>query len=107
MRIQIAKMTAQLESLVQQETDLVQQLAPYQALVSPFRRLPHDILRMIFLACLPYDHIPIIDFWQPPLLLTQISSRLRWVAFTTPRLWAAIDIPILAPCLTEWLDGRD
>ncbi len=87
---------------------LTEEIAPYRMILdSPFRSLPDDVLRQIFLACLPRDYVPTIDFRQPPLLLTHISSHLRQVAFTTPRLWTAINIPILVPCLTEWLDGRD
>ncbi|KJA22983.1 hypothetical protein HYPSUDRAFT_201786 [Hypholoma sublateritium FD-334 SS-4] len=108
MRIEVMKIREQLENLVQKETILAQEIAPYRMILhSPFRSLPDDVLEVIFLACLPNDHIPVIDFRQPPLLLTQISSHLRRVAFGTPRLWTAIDVPILAPCLTQWFDGRD
>ena len=97
-----------LENLTQKETILTREIAPYRMILdSPFRSLPDDILEQIFLSCLPHDYIPVIDFRQPLLLLTHISGRLRQVAFATPRLWAAISIPIHAPCLTEWLDGRD
>ncbi|KJA14987.1 hypothetical protein HYPSUDRAFT_122398, partial [Hypholoma sublateritium FD-334 SS-4] len=84
---QISQLKQQLESLVQKETIMVQEVAPYRALLSPFRRLPDDILREIFLHCLPNDYIPVIDFRQPPLLLTHISRHLRQLALTTPRLW--------------------
>ncbi|KJA24123.1 hypothetical protein HYPSUDRAFT_122089, partial [Hypholoma sublateritium FD-334 SS-4] len=88
MRTEIAKIKEKMESLVRKETTLTQEIAPYRVILdSPFRSLPDDILRQIFLACLPDAYTPVIDFCQPPLLLTQISSHLRRVAFTTPRLW--------------------
>ena len=45
-------------------------ISPHQAFVSPFRRLPNDILREIFLACLPTEHNPTLDVQHAPLLLT-------------------------------------
>ncbi len=103
----IARKRKELDDLIWYEETLELEMAPYQALLSPFLQIPNEILGMILLACLPDEHTPVVDIHQPPLLLTRISSRLRRVALSTPGLWTAINIPIVSPCLTGVDDGRD
>ncbi|KJA24820.1 hypothetical protein HYPSUDRAFT_135483, partial [Hypholoma sublateritium FD-334 SS-4] len=74
---------------------LAADMEPSRALLSPFRRLPDDIISEIFVGCLPVHHNPVIDPRQPPLLLSLISRRTRSIALATPRLWAAIHIPVI------------
>ncbi len=103
----IETLQEELNGLISRKEDLALKVAPYQALLSPFRQIPNEILKEIFIDCLPNEHTPVIDIREPPLLLTQISSHLRQVALTTPRLWTAIRIPLVLPCLTKWRDGRN
>ncbi|KJA17155.1 hypothetical protein HYPSUDRAFT_206426 [Hypholoma sublateritium FD-334 SS-4] len=63
--------------------------------LSPFLRLPLDVIREIFAACLNPETNPTMSKKEAPTLLTQISSGLRRVALATPELWAAIHIPII------------
>ncbi|RXW14780.1 hypothetical protein EST38_g11071 [Candolleomyces aberdarensis] len=64
----------------------------HRALISLFRRLPDDILREIFLHCLPPHRNPAMCTADPPLLLTRVCGRWRQVAFSTPRLWTSLHI---------------
>ncbi|KAJ7129083.1 hypothetical protein C8R46DRAFT_682954 [Mycena filopes] len=85
------------------------------ALVTPARRLPEDIIREIFLACivpLPWRwHHPGMSTKKAPLLLCQICSTWRRVALSTPRLWSSLHINVLgnskmaelASAATTWL----
>ncbi|KAF9009931.1 hypothetical protein BDQ17DRAFT_1222300, partial [Cyathus striatus] len=66
----------------------------YQALISPARQLPRDILEEIFLACLPTDRNPCISAAEAPILLTHICSSWRSIALSLPRLWSAIHIAL-------------
>ncbi|ESK88759.1 hypothetical protein Moror_17147 [Moniliophthora roreri MCA 2997] len=70
----------------------------HRALLSPIRRVPSDILREIFVQCLPKDHLPTHNIHQAPLLLTGICRSWREVAITTPRLWNRIHIVFRYPC---------
>ncbi|KAI3602748.1 hypothetical protein WG66_008108 [Moniliophthora roreri] len=67
------------------------------ALLSPIRRVPSDILREIFVQCLPEGHLPTHTIHQAPLLLTSICRSWREVAITTPRLWNRIHILLRYP----------
>ncbi len=63
--------------------------------MAPFLRLPDDIVREIFAACLDLETYPTMSKKEAPTLLTQISSSLRWIALAAPELWTAIHIPII------------
>ncbi|ESK88761.1 hypothetical protein Moror_17149 [Moniliophthora roreri MCA 2997] len=69
----------------------------HRALLSPIRRVPSDILREIFVQCLPEDRLPTHNIHQAPLLLTGICRSWREVAITTPRLWNRIHIWLRYP----------
>ncbi|KAJ7168744.1 hypothetical protein C8R46DRAFT_1092492 [Mycena filopes] len=74
------------------------------ALISPFRRLPEDVVAEIFAASLPSDRNAVMSGTESPLLLCRISQAWRALALSTPRLWASLHIPVPAgdmPQLTE------
>ncbi|KAJ7181512.1 hypothetical protein C8R43DRAFT_969406 [Mycena crocata] len=73
---------------------LKQFIDAHLALLSPVRRLPEDILRSIFVACLPSTRNPALSGSESPLLLSQICSFWRKIALSTPRLWASIHIVV-------------
>jgi hypothetical protein len=63
----------------------------YQAVLSPVRLLPPELVRKIFLFCIgnsPAEAPPLPD--TPPLSLTQICSGWREVALATSELWKNI-----------------
>ncbi|KDR66315.1 hypothetical protein GALMADRAFT_217157 [Galerina marginata CBS 339.88] len=66
----------------------------HRGLLSPFRRLPNDILVAVFLFCLPESNNAIMDINEPPLLLGRICRRWQFVAYHTPRLWATLHVPV-------------
>ncbi|KAL0568736.1 hypothetical protein V5O48_013245 [Marasmius crinis-equi] len=76
----------------------------HRALTSPMRRMPNDILREIFVRCLPIDALPARDLLEAPLLLTTICRLWREVAITTPTLWNSIDIQLPTVLRHELLD---
>ncbi|KAJ7312512.1 hypothetical protein DFH08DRAFT_943647 [Mycena albidolilacea] len=67
-----------------------------RGILSPLRRMPPELLREIFSWALPSNaealDVGRFDIGQAPWLLTQISSRWRAIALSTPSLWSRIAI---------------
>ncbi|KJA21406.1 hypothetical protein HYPSUDRAFT_42054 [Hypholoma sublateritium FD-334 SS-4] len=82
----IRSMKEKLRILEREEETLLEAAEPYKRILSPFRRLPEDIIREIFSACLEPGRNPTMSNRNAPMLLTQISSGLRQIAITTPVL---------------------
>jgi len=67
----------------------------HNIILSPLRRLPPDVLHEIFWHCLPTHRNSIMASSEAPLLLTQICSSWRSIAFASPRIWSKLHIPLL------------
>ncbi|KIK67566.1 hypothetical protein GYMLUDRAFT_877971 [Collybiopsis luxurians FD-317 M1] len=80
------------EFLVAERSTVHRYIRSHQALLSPMRGLPAEILSEIFLHCLPLDRNPVRSMREPPLLFTRVCRRWRDVALNTPRLWTRIHI---------------
>ncbi|KAJ7681893.1 hypothetical protein DFH06DRAFT_283797 [Mycena polygramma] len=91
---ELARLDTMRNEISGKQRDLQQFIDMHQALVSPARRLPEDVLRSIFMACLPPTRNPAIIGQEAPFLLCQICRAWRSVALATPRLWAAIHIVV-------------
>ncbi|KAF5316823.1 hypothetical protein D9619_006889 [Psilocybe cf. subviscida] len=108
---QIDKLQSELQEAIQKLEDekrtLTNHFAVYLNIVSPMSRLPEDILRDIFILCLPHERQATMSNTEAPILLTQVTSRWREVAVTTPRLWASIHIviPSTAPAFDSAYDS--
>ncbi|KAJ2930328.1 hypothetical protein H1R20_g6785, partial [Candolleomyces eurysporus] len=78
----------------------------HSALLSPIRRVPNDILSLIFLACLPNNsparRLTKLSGYHPALVVSHVCHRWRELSFNTPLLWNVIDIHIPRP-----LDPRE
>ncbi|KAJ7117467.1 hypothetical protein C8R44DRAFT_790783 [Mycena epipterygia] len=71
--------------------DIDEQLLKYKAALSPLRRMPTELLSLIFTFALllPCDTLEA----DPPLwTLGQVSSRWRTVLLSQPRFWAKVDL---------------
>ncbi|KAF7300182.1 F-box domain-containing protein [Mycena kentingensis (nom. inval.)] len=66
----------------------------HEALISPARRAPDDVLREIFLHTLPPSRDVALSADEGPLLLASICHRWREVALATPRLWSSMHIVV-------------
>ncbi|KAF5310995.1 hypothetical protein D9619_007921 [Psilocybe cf. subviscida] len=72
---------------------LCNRIAAQKAYVALVRRLPDDILREIFVRCLPMNSNPsIMTPHLGPTLLTHLCSRWRNLSHSTPELWARLCI---------------
>lgn len=100
------KLIVELKAQVKEAKSRVRQ---YQAVLSPCRRLPPDILGEIFLR------IPLRKSWHDASYYQDVVRRLvlvcrRWrdAALATPRLWSTLEIivkksPLKVDALTTWL----
>ncbi|KAJ6583933.1 hypothetical protein DFH09DRAFT_1308650 [Mycena vulgaris] len=55
----------------------------HNALISPIRRLPSDIIGEIFIACLPTDRYAVISAHEAPLLLSRVCHAWRTISMST------------------------
>ncbi|KAJ7111850.1 hypothetical protein C8R44DRAFT_882897 [Mycena epipterygia] len=102
---------ARMQGLLDQCQRLRESMEAHQALVSLARRLPEDIIREIFLACLPSSRNAVMSAREAPLLLGQVCSSWRKIAFSTPQLWSSLHVvvpnvsrlPQLTGAVDDWL----
>ncbi|TDL25328.1 hypothetical protein BD410DRAFT_896232 [Rickenella mellea] len=63
-----------------------------RARAAPIASLSFELLSQVFLECLPPDGLPTASITTAPLLLGRICSYWRSVAFSTPQLWAGLEL---------------
>lgn len=100
----ILELEDRVRHLKDEKNALLDVAAPYRTALSPFRRLPADVIREILVACIDTEINPSLSITKAPMLLTRISGRIREIALTTPMLWAAIHIPVFGYLITDDLD---
>ncbi|KAJ7823974.1 hypothetical protein B0H14DRAFT_1306829 [Mycena olivaceomarginata] len=91
---ELARINEHIRALSAQRDKIQAYIEPYRALISHPRRLPVDILREIFIACLPANRNAVMSAREAPLLLGRICSAWRTIALSTPRLWASLHAPL-------------
>ena len=91
---EIDRAKAHYDELVERHAELANEISRHQALMAPIRRLPVDVIREIFINCLPTTHNAVISPEECPILLTRICSGWRNIALSTAVLWASIHVPI-------------
>lgn len=83
---------AGLESHRERYRLLVSDIDAHRALLSPTRRMPDDILALVFAQCLPPESIATMCPNDAPVVLCHVCSRWRWLALATPELWSSLHI---------------
>ncbi|KAF8143345.1 hypothetical protein K438DRAFT_1876203 [Mycena galopus ATCC 62051] len=81
-----------LDKLVEERDALGAYVEAHKALISPVRRLPHDIIEEIFTACLPTHRNCVMSATEAPVLLGRICRSWRVISLSTPRLWSRLHI---------------
>lgn len=90
----IVRTQRRLDSLHARRNVLFNCTERYQIAIAPCKRLPHDVLREIFFACLPQTvHLPPRPD-DAPLLLTSICSSWRTLALNTQELWCDFQVAL-------------
>ncbi|KAJ7743324.1 hypothetical protein B0H16DRAFT_1009803 [Mycena metata] len=88
----IADLQKAIDSLTEERASVKSFVDAHDALLSPLRRLPLDIIQEIFVACLPTHRNCVMSTVEAPLLLGRICSSWRAIVLSTPRLWARLHI---------------
>lgn len=91
-KLEIQRLQEENQRLCMEEALLLESEMQHRRVLSPFRRLPDDIVREILVACMDPTAISTTDGATAPLMFTLISSNLRQVTLTTPRLWDSLHI---------------
>ncbi|KAF7298567.1 F-box domain-containing protein [Mycena indigotica] len=66
----------------------------HQALISPMRRMPNDVLQLIFLETLPAHRNTALDASEGPMLLASVCSHWRALALSMPKLWSRMHLVV-------------
>ncbi|KAF7337021.1 hypothetical protein MVEN_02138700 [Mycena venus] len=90
---EIQRIKRSLDKLVGKREILAADIDAHLALLSPVRHVPDDVLREIFISCLPPTHNATMSSRESP-LLCHVSSRWRNIALSTPRLWSSLHVVI-------------
>ncbi|KAG7089071.1 hypothetical protein E1B28_010781 [Marasmius oreades] len=101
----LRKLDVEIARLQAQREVLYTFINNHPTILSPSRRVPPDIWRLVFSCCLPGSDFPVRTITEAPLSLTRICRSWREIALTTPGLWNAIHINIAkeSPVLyDEW-----
>ena len=64
----------------------------HQALISPLRRLPPELLQAIFVSCLPSHRNAVMHSSEAPVLLGRVCSEWRRISLSTPEAWSSLHI---------------
>ncbi|KAJ2919892.1 hypothetical protein MD484_g615, partial [Candolleomyces efflorescens] len=88
----ISEQEEKLQKLKKRCQKLQEYIKAHRVIISLIRQLPDDVLREIFVACLPTDRYPEMRAEEPPMLLSQVCKRWREVALSTPHLWSSLHI---------------
>ncbi|KJA19013.1 hypothetical protein HYPSUDRAFT_44687 [Hypholoma sublateritium FD-334 SS-4] len=94
LKAQVEQAEIKLQRLREEEAAILETFADHRRVFSPFRNLPEDVLREICIACVKCD-MPTLKYrgrTPLPYVLAQISSGLRNIALTTPRVWASMKV---------------
>lgn len=89
----LSTLDAEIKRSSDQRSALSEEIEAHRALISPFRRLPLDVMEEIFTHCLPTHHNAVMSVKEAPLLLGRVCSAWRSVTLSTPQLWASLHIP--------------
>ncbi|KAF8968737.1 hypothetical protein BDZ97DRAFT_1755035 [Flammula alnicola] len=90
----LSQLKMHLDNMKMERDELKDGIDEHYRLLAPFRCLPDDMLREIFLWCLPDDHEATMSDKEPPLVLGRVCQRWRFVVYNTPRLWASLHVAL-------------
>ncbi|KAJ7824645.1 hypothetical protein B0H13DRAFT_1658417 [Mycena leptocephala] len=108
---ELARLNERIRELSAQRDEIQVYIDSHKVLISHPRRLPPDIVREIFVACLPTGRNAVMSAREAPLLLCRIYSTWRTIALSTPRLWASLHVSVefvlsnelRMQAVTQWL----
>nr|GAT56693.1 predicted protein [Mycena chlorophos] len=91
---EVCRLQRLLDAASKARDELQEDISAHEALLSLMRRIPSDVLCLIFMHTLPERRNTAFDETEGPLLLMQVCRYWRDLVLDMPRLWAAIHIII-------------
>ena len=92
---EISIIDVEIEHLKRKRALIQESVDDFNTILAPFRRLPTDVIGVIFSHCLATHRNPVMSASEAPILLTQICRDWRSIALSIPRLWSRLYIPTL------------
>ncbi|KAF7376843.1 hypothetical protein MSAN_00101800 [Mycena sanguinolenta] len=89
---EITKLQMAIDKLAEERSRVAAYVEGHRALISPFRRLPLDIIQELFVACLPTHRNCVMSASEAPVLLGRVCSSWRAISLSTPRLWSSLHV---------------
>ena len=93
--VEIEQIEGILNSLKQKRAHIQESVDDFNTILAPVRRIPTDVLGVMFSHCLATHRNPVMSASEAPILLTQICRDWRSIALSIPRLWSRLYIPTL------------
>ncbi|KAG1750481.1 uncharacterized protein EDB91DRAFT_1303914 [Suillus paluster] len=91
-REEIDRARAELSRLEAKESGIMELVQQLEALQSPVRRMPTEIMAKVFNHCVQDEEIQEPDPLRAPLLLGQVCSAWRDLVFSLPCLWKTLKV---------------
>ncbi|KAJ7448002.1 hypothetical protein FB451DRAFT_767631 [Mycena latifolia] len=91
---EIARLQSLLGRLTRRRDDLKEVIDSHLALVSPARKLPHDIVREIFKVASSANPYSTMSLTQSPLQLSHVCRDWRALALSMPGLWNSLQVAV-------------
>ncbi|KAF7288628.1 F-box domain-containing protein [Mycena indigotica] len=91
---EVERLRVQLDATTSERDKLGNFVAAHHALLSPMRRIPEDILRLIFLKTLPERRNTAMHPSEGPLLLASVCRYWQDLVMATPQLWSTIHVVV-------------
>ncbi|KAJ7653898.1 hypothetical protein DFH06DRAFT_1416645 [Mycena polygramma] len=82
---QVARLDALISDLVAERNRVADYIYPHRGLLSHARRLPQEIVELIFLDCLPENRTAVMSTTEAPMILCYICSAWRSIAISMPK----------------------
>ncbi|KAH6873691.1 hypothetical protein BKA70DRAFT_1352459 [Coprinopsis sp. MPI-PUGE-AT-0042] len=80
---------AQIEEIKRHRDACIRFVESHRALIAPIKRIPDDILRSIFMLCLPEEELRgMMRSYEAPLLLSYVCRRWRALTLDAPIMWS-------------------
>ncbi|KAF5374439.1 hypothetical protein D9615_009104 [Tricholomella constricta] len=81
----------EIEKLRRRQKEIDEYVGGHRTMVSPFRRLPVELIQRVFVHTLP-PHNSVMSAKEAPMLLGRVCSSWRHVSLSTPLLWSSLHL---------------
>ncbi|KAF5374452.1 hypothetical protein D9615_009121 [Tricholomella constricta] len=83
----------EIEKLRLRQKEIDEYVSGHRTIVSPFRRLPVELIQRVFVHTLP-PHNSVMSAKEAPMLLGRVCSSWRHMSLSTPLLWSSLHLRV-------------